>query len=254
MKSFDLKLIKFISIFSTSLIMCSVCSAGQLGYFPIIQGSGKLLRDNIQLPAIKKLQIRGIAHLYIQQASHNELTIEAEDNILSTLLHEVKGDTLYIGLKNTSIYPTRIITYTLKIKNLADIKAFGDTKIICHSGLKLDTLSISVFNHAFANIWFNGAKLVALISNAANLTIGGFASRQEIIINEKGIFDGKQLHGSKGVLDITYSGHGIINVKDELQLNMPAEGYVQYLGKPKINKQISKHAIVSTAQEAFRRE
>ena len=245
MKKLILLFIKFTSLF----FVCSLCIASQSGYSPIIQGSGKVIRDNIQIPQINKLHITGIASLHIQQAAHNELIVEAEDNILPTLSHAINGDTLQIGLKNNLIYPTQTITYILKIKNLAEIKAYGNTKIICQDGLKLDTLSIAVYNQAFANLWFNGDKLTALVSNTANLTMGGFAKRQEIIINEAGVFDGKQLKGSKGVLNITYSGHGIINVKDELQLNMPAKGWAQYLGKPKINKRISSYANVSSLQK-----
>jgi hypothetical protein len=230
--------------------LCSLCFASQPGYSPIIEGSGKFIRNNIQIPSIKKLQVSGIAHVYIKQSNYNELTIEAEDNILQSLRHSTQGDTLNIGLQNNSINPSKPITYILKIKNLSSIKASGNSKVICQDGLKLDFLSITMHDHSFANIWFNGDKINVLVSNTANLIVGGFAKRQEITINEFGMFDGKQLQGSKGTLDITYAGNGIINVHDELQINMPAKGNALYLGHPKINKNISRNANVTTIQDA----
>ena len=183
MKAFVLLAIKIMSF-----LLCSVCFASQPGYFPLIQGSGKFIRNNIQISAIKKLQVSGIAHVYIKQSNYNELIIEAEDNILPTLIHTAKGDTLNIGLENNFISPTKPITYILKTKTLSFIKASGNSKVICHEGLKLDMLSIAIYDRAFANIWFNGDKITALVSNTANLIVGGIAKRQDITINEFGIF------------------------------------------------------------------
>jgi len=238
---------KIISIIP--ILLSSLCFASQPGYSPIINGSGKFIRNNIQLPTIKKLQISGIAHIYIKQSNYNELIVEAEDNILPTLIHTVKGDTLNIGLENNSVLPTKPITYILKVKNLSFINGYGNSKIICQDGLKLDNLSIAVYDHTFTNIWLNGNKITALVSNTANLIVGGFAKHQEITINEFGTFDGKQLRGSKGTLDIKFAGNGIVNIRDELSINMPAKGNVLYIGHPKIKKNISRYANIAIMQE-----
>ena len=221
--------------------------ANQLGYSPLIYGSGKLLRDNINLPAIKTVEISGIAHVYIQQSTSasNQLTIEAEDNIMPSLQHVVKGSTLYIGLKNSSIHPTHPINYKLKIKNVTTIKAAGDSKILCQDGLKIDSLSVAVLNNAFANIWFNGAKFSARVGNAGSLIVGGFAKQQDIVVNERGSFDGKQLRGYKGTLAITYSGQGTINVANELSVTMLAGGCAKYVGMPTVIRKISDQAALS---------
>lgn len=227
------------------LLISFASQAKQLGYSPLVYGSGKVQKDNLQIPAINNVEVKGIAQLHIQQASRCELNIQAEDNILPILQHEVRNSTLYIGLKSTAVHPQHPIIYTLKVKNLFSLKAFDNTTIICQDGLKLDTLAISLFNNAFANIWFNGNKLVAHISNSGNLIIGGFAKQQYITINETGSFDGKQLRGSKGTLAINYSGNGTVNIQDELAISMPERGEARYLGKPIITQNTSKHAVVN---------
>lgn len=64
----------------------------QIGYTPMIEGSGKFIRNTLQIPSLKKLEVSGIANVYIKQSNVNELLIEAEDNIVPALIHSIQGN------------------------------------------------------------------------------------------------------------------------------------------------------------------
>ena len=104
MKNYSMTFYKIIILIITIFIPIH-CIASQLGYCPIIDGSNRLIRNNMQIPNIKNVQIKGIANLYIQQAEENKLIIEAEDNILPTLIQKTTDNTLYIDLDNPLIKP-----------------------------------------------------------------------------------------------------------------------------------------------------
>jgi len=245
------KLFTFITVITLSNILFSPTSNAKPGYDPLITGSGKPLRIVKQLPNIQTVTVHGAVDLYIQQISHqnaNELFLEAEDNIISSLTQNTTAGNLELSSKYSSLRPNTRPKYTLRVKHVHSIVADGTVKIICKTGINQNMLHINLQQNASGDIWFNGDKLNATLWHTANLIIGGNSSHQHLDLHGHSHFDGTALQGYKGTVNILNAGVAVVNIHDTLTLHLAAASEVFYIGQPKINANAANGATISELQ------
>jgi hypothetical protein len=85
----------------------------------LTRGSGQLATESREVSGFAKVELSGTGELTIKKTGTESLTISAEDNLLPRLTSEVSNGTLILGAKpNTSILPTKPITYSVTVKEL----------------------------------------------------------------------------------------------------------------------------------------
>ena len=110
----------------------------------VTRGSGQLTTESRPVSGFTKVELSGTGELAIEKTGTESLSISAEDNILPLLTSEVAGDTLTLGTKpNSSIVPTKPITYSLTVKDLTGLAVSGSGSVRV-SNLTTTSLSIKI--------------------------------------------------------------------------------------------------------------
>ena len=176
-----------------------------------------------------EVELNGVGNLSIRQTGSESLTVEAEADVISTLATEVANDRLIIGPKpGTSIHTTEPINYRLTVKDLNSLKVSGSGNVDAE-GISTDELAVT-------------------ISGAGNAKTSGRADSQIIDISGSGDYRAVALESKEAKIYVGGSGSAIVNVSDELDAEVSGSGYVEYIGEPTVNQEVSGAGRVSKHQ------
>jgi hypothetical protein len=196
----------------TVVLLLAACS--------VTQGSGQLATESRQVSGFTKVELSGVGDLTISQTGTESLTISAEDNLLPRLTSEVSGDTLVLGEEpNTSIVPTKPITYSLTVKDLNGLAVSGSGNI---SVPKLTATALST-----------------KISGSGSITANGTVVDQDLEISGSGRYQAEQLTSNTVKAQISGSGTANVLATDTLDVKISGSGSLTYTGNPQVTQEIS---------------
>jgi hypothetical protein len=187
------------------------------------EGSGVVVNETREVSDFNAVAFTGIGTLYITVGDDESLEIEAEDNIISRIVTEVRGDRLEISFDSdrweTLIRPTEPIRYFLTVQSLKEVNlsGLGDVQI---EELQAD-------------------RLVLTLSGAGRVKATGEADQLEINVTGAGSFDGADLVSER--IDVNLSGAGSATVwaTEFLDVNISGLGNVRYYDDPEIRETVT---------------
>jgi hypothetical protein len=193
-------------------LLVSACS--------VTKGSGQVVTETREVSGFSKVELSGSAELTIEKTGTESLSISAEDNLLPQLTSDVSGDTLILGTKpNTSILPTKPITYSVTVKDLTGIAVSG-------SG----TVRVS-------NLMTN--SLTTKISGSGTITVSGGVNDQDVDISGSGRYQAEQMTSKAVKAQISGSGTASVLAADLLDVKISGSGTLTYSGNPQVTQEIS---------------
>jgi hypothetical protein len=194
------------------LLVAAACS--------VTKGSGKVVSQTRKVTGFTKVELSGSGELTIEKTGMESLTISAEDNLLPQLTSEVSGDTLTLGTKpNTTVVPTKPITYSLTVKDLNGIAVSGSGSV------------------RVSNLTTN--SLTTQISGSGTISASGTVNNQAVDISGSGRYQAEQLTSKTAKVQISGSGHASVLATDLLDVKISGSGTLTYGGNPQITQEIS---------------
>jgi Putative auto-transporter adhesin, head GIN domain len=186
----------------------------------VTRGSGQLTTESRPVSGFTKVELSGTGELAIEKTGTESLSISAEDNILPLLTSEVGGDTLTLGTKpNTSIVPTKPITYSLTVKDLTGLAVSGSGSVRV-SNLTTTSLSIK-------------------ISGSGAIAADGNVNDQDLEISGSGHYLADGLTSKAVKARISGSGTASVAAADVLDVEISGSGSLTYSGNPQVTQEIS---------------
>ena len=210
------------------------------------------MRKEIQITEnFSKINCRDYGKLYLTQGDTTSLVIEADQELLSELIAEVRGDTLVLGLDSDwfggigkvlkSVFDgtDRKVTYYLTVADIDNLSISGNINLECEQ-FKSDslTLRVSGLGHlAFTHLECDSLEVV--ISGRGEFTAAGRADHQSVRISGSGEYETPNLNSQSMRIVISGQGNAIVRVSENLDINISGMGQVNYHGHPKIRQVIS---------------
>jgi hypothetical protein len=201
------------------------------------------------LQYFNSIVLSGVGNLYVKQSDEQSLVVKAEPAILQLVKAFVKDETLFLDLQNASKLERVELNYFLNIKDVKNIQSFSSSSIFIEEPIKTDELTLSIKSFGEMNVNLNVSKLIVQIEGAGKLKAKGTAVEQIVKIDGAGEFIGNTLKGEKVAINITSAGVAKANASNQLVINIPQEGTVQYCGQPSISKEISKNGKVEPLED-----
>ena len=234
MKNVKSYIIIFITIAALTLSACQ---------FSVIRGSGHVITEKREVSGFDAVSLSGIGDVTLTQGENESLEIETEDNIISHIVTEVKGSTLYIyedqTASRTSVQPSRPINFNLAIKNLKSFDLSGAGSI--HTAtLKADSLSISI--SGAGNITLDKLEANALtttVSGTGNLDIAGKVAQQNSHMSGLGNYHTPDLQTQSSTIEISGAGNATVWAQNNLAAHISGAGSTFYYGRPQVTQSIS---------------
>lgn len=198
-----------------------------------------------------RIHLKDIGSLILTQGEQPALTIEADEDLLSEIVTEVRQGTLVLGLDDdwmstvgkliSSVFTNtdRKVNYYLTCVDLREIKLSGKCDLGCESlsvselDLRVSGLSKLAINH------LDCSKLEMHISGRGEFTAAGRADQQSIRITGSAEYQAPELASQSTQIVISGQGNATLRVAEDLDITISGLGQVNYYGRPKIRQVIS---------------
>jgi hypothetical protein len=185
-----------------------------------VRGSGNITQQQREIGSFNAVNVTGVGVVEITQGDADRLTVATDDNLQDAILSEVRGDTLYLGMKpDVSLSKATQLTFIVTVKNLQRIALSGAAKITARD--------------------LKGAQLVIDHSGAGVVTTMGSITAQHVSLSGAGSYDGAALISDRTTVDLSGFGNVVVNVHTRLDATLSGAGSVEYIGSPELHKQIS---------------
>ncbi len=197
----------------------SVETSGQ-GLGDTTNERGDVTSESRNVSGFDEIELQGAGNLSIEQTGSESLTVGAEEDVLLKLRTQVENDRLILGPKpDTTIHTTEPISYKLTVKDLNALEVSGSGNVDA-KGISTD-------------------KLAVTINGAGDVRVSGRAVSQEVDISGSGNYRAGSLESKKVKVDVAGAGSAIVNVSGQLDAEVSGIGFVEYIGKPRVNQDIS---------------
>ena len=207
---------------------------------------GDALVEDHALPPFRRLVIEGFADVTLVQGATESITVEGARRQLRMMEVSVKDGTLRIAShqmerwwQNMFTGGARAVRVTLNLRVLDAINAEGAVKIRSEQ-LKSDRLAVSASGATSVRIMNLEAKELTVDgSGAVKLELAGRAVAQTIEISGAGDYRAADLASDTAKVTVSGAGRVAVRVDRTLDLDLSGAATVEYVGDPKITRQVS---------------
>lgn len=197
----------------------SGCGVVNLGVGQL-QGSGNVTTEPREVGAFTAIDISGVGEVVITQGDTDSLTVETDDNLQAILLSEVRGDTLYLGMKpNVSLRNATRIAFTVTVKDLTQLTLSGAATVSARD--------------------LSGDQLTVDHSGVGTVTTVGTVMEQRVMLSGAGSYDGAALVSDQATIDLSGVGNVVVNVRERLDATVSGLGSVEYIGSPALQEHVT---------------
>lgn len=203
------------------------------------------------IESFDKINFKDFGTLVLTQGEQESLTIEADEELLSELISEVRDGTLVLGMDDdwlnrigkviTSVLNSkdRKVIYHLTFVDLHKVSVKGSCDLSCDA-LKTDEIKLKISGRgkmAFDHLDCNTLDLN--ISGRGEFSAAGRADQQKIKISGSGEIMVPDLESQSIKIVISGQGNATVRVQNSLDITISGLGQVDYYGRPKLRQVIS---------------
>jgi len=186
------------------------------------------------------IELRNAANVYVTQGEATDIKIEADEEVASKLILEIKNDVLVIrSEKENNSYGKKKIDIYVTVKTLKLLELAGSGNMIMKNQVKGDDMSLLLSGSGNIEGSIDVKDLKMSIAGSGNIDVKGKTNDSTVKISGSGDVNGKELKTSTSTVSISGSGTSTVDVGDELNVTITGSGNVYYLSAPeKIHSKI----------------
>ena len=195
------------------------------------RGNGNVIKQERTVPPFKAIKISGAFDIILSQGTTQSVIVEADDNLMSIIKTEVKGDELII--ENTKpIRNSRSLKVYVTVKELKKIDITSAVDLETSGKLTMDELSIEGSGASDSKMELDVKKLDIECSGGSKLKFSGTATNVTMDVSGAVDIYAYDLLTESFHLDISGAGKAEINVSKELNAEISGAASVHYKGNP----------------------
>jgi hypothetical protein len=198
-----------------------------------------------ELGEFHRIRVKGIGKIELKQGSKQEVTIAAEDYVLSRIKTDVIDGCLIIDIgrdwlekltAGLDYLSTHGISFHITAKQLDALAVTGGCKIDAE-GFKGKELQLDLSGASsveFKEINFDTLK--SDLPGAGKLVVSGKCKEQYINLTGAGSYIADELESEKTRISLTGVGSARLWVKGELDAAITGVGTIEYYGEPEVKQ------------------
>lgn len=204
-----------------------------------VQGSGHIVKQARDVAQFSGLALSIGAKVDVRLGNSENVSIEADDNIMPLLETVVEDGSLHIrpNKKNLQLDSRniRIVVTTRKLSNIS----VGGSGSVTASEMRGEKMSFDVGGSGSIDVREVKSERVSVaVGGSGSVKAGGKAERLEISIGGSGNVNTSQLAVREASVSIGGSGDATVNASKELSVSVAGSGDVGYYGDPQISKSV----------------
>lgn len=195
------------------------------------QGDGNVLRETRKVSSFDGIDVSGAFDIILKQGITEEVTVEADANLLPLIRTEVVGGTLQIETKKP-VHRVTVMKVYVTVKDLRRIDVSGAVDINTESRITVPELSIDASGASDSKLEIAVQKLKLDCSGASKMKFSGSATNVEMDLSGASDIFGFDLLAESFDIEISGAGNAQINVSKKIHAEISGAGSVKYKGSP----------------------
>ena len=224
MRSFSIFLFAGMLVGMSSLV--ASCSA--IGG---IHGDGNVLKETRQISSFDGIEVSGAFDVILRQGATEEVTVEADANLLPVIRTEVVGGTLTIETKKPVEHVTVMKVY-VTVKDLKRIDVSGAVDINTEGRITVPELSLDASGASDSKMDIAVQTLKLDCSGASKIKFSGSATNVSMDLSGASDIFAYDLLAETYDIDISGAGNAQLNVSKKIRAEISGAGSVKYKGSP----------------------
>ena len=243
-KLLNVKLVLFIILISVFLTSgCTSNVIRQKEEEDSIVGSGKVIREKIDVGSFQGVKPMLQANLYVTQDGTNILEIEAYENLFDIIETSITNGIL--NIKTTRHIDTsfpkgffkKSVNIYVSMDKITDLTMAGSGKLLGQTEINSDALNIVCSGSGKVDLNLKAIRLSTKLSGSGTINLKGTATEHDLILSGSGRIKAYDLITEKTKAIISGSGSANVNASKELSSRVSGSGKIRYKGDPKIISQ-----------------
>lgn len=194
-------------------------------------GDGNVLKEVRKVTSFDGIDVSGAFDIILKQGLVEEVTVEADANLLPIIRTEVVGGTLRIETKKPVNHVTVMRVY-VTVKNLKNIDVSGAVDITTDGRITVPELSIDASGASDSKMEIAVQKLKLSSSGASKMKFSGSATDVRMDLSGAADIYGYDMLSETYDIDISGAGNAQINVSKRIRAEISGAGSVKYRGSP----------------------
>lgn len=200
--------------------------------------SGDMQSEDRPVSGFSKVQLDGFGSLNITMGDTESLTVEADSNLISHIITEVRGDTLIIRMEENLRLVNMIteVTYTLSAVSLESVRlsGLGDINV---GPLETDTMTVTQDGAGMISLdQLTADRLDANLSGLGSLTVRGKVTEQKVDLSGAGAYQAGDLESETASVTLSGLGNATVWVTGSLDAELSGAGSLEYYGNPQVSQ------------------
>jgi len=201
------------------------------------------LRANQDVRNFQGLAVQGPIQVFVKFGNVESLRLEADEDVLASLVSEVRGNVLVIRPKPSVTswakkYENKKIVAYITVKTLTSITMSGNGTIDINGKINAAELTTTLSGSGRVTANVDVDKLTSVLSGSGHLDVKGTAERADITMSGASRFAGKNL--KVDVLNTRMSGAGQVEIHADESIDALISGSAQvnYTGNASVKKRV----------------
>jgi hypothetical protein len=207
-----------------------------------------MLTEKREVSDFNQISLRGYGELFITQGEQESLTVQADEDVLSTIKTDVVNGELRIDIitdwveKISSFFSKGIysqrISFDLTVKELTNLDIIGAARVKI-KGLQSEEFAVKL--GGAADITIDSLKTVRLkaeLPGAGMLKIAGKTTDQSVTVSGAGTYEAPHLESQSATIQLTGLGKATVWAVEELEATLIGLGSIEYYGDPIVTKSV----------------
>ena len=196
-----------------------------------VHGDGNVLKETRKVSAFDGIEVSGAFDIILKQGATEEVTVEADANLLPLIRTDVAGSTLRIETKKPVNHVTVMKVY-VTVKDLKRIDVSGAVDINCDGQIKVPELSLDASGASDSKLDIAVQKLDLDCSGASKMKFSGYAKDVSMDLSGASDIFAYDLLAETYDIEISGAGNAQINVSRKIRAEISGAGSVKYKGSP----------------------
>lgn len=197
-----------------------------------IKGNGNLVTKTFNTSDYDAVHVSGSMDIELVAGKEGSIQATAESNIMEVLKIEVKGDKLYIGMKdNTSTSTTKGISIKVPVERISSASVAGSGEIMSDLIIKSSDLDLKVSGSGDIKLTVEAARLIATVTGSGDLEVRGRAENLDASVTGSGDIKAYGLKANNVEASVTGSGDVAVYCNGgNLKARVTGSGDIRYKG------------------------
>ncbi len=195
-----------------------------------------ILDQERNLKPFTGIKVGGAFNVILTQNGNHKVKIEAEEDVVSKVRTEVKGDILHIDLEWDWSWKNPDVTVYVEFDELSSLVVSGASNLKAQGDIRTEDLEVKVSGAGDLDIEVDTKSLEVVVSGAGDVSISGRTETQKVRLSGAGDYTAQHLKSKYTQAKASGAGSVVVFASEEIEATASGAGAVKYYGDPSMEK------------------